>query len=44
MGKKVWMVDWIDVFIGLRFSLRPGWVLAAPITLYSIEVEMVERV
>ena len=29
MGKKVWMVDWIDVFMGLRFSLRPGWVLAA---------------
>ena len=44
MGKKVWMVDWIDVSIGLRFSLWPGWVLAAPIILYSIEVEMVERV
>ena len=44
MGKKVWMADWIDVFIGLRFSLWPGWVLAAPIYYYSIEVEMVERV
>ena len=44
--ESVWMVDWIDVFIGLRFSLWPGWVLAAPIyyILYSIEVEMVERV
>ena len=29
--ERVWMVDWIDVFIGLRFSLWPGWVLAAPI-------------
>ena len=42
--ESVWMADWIDVFIGLRFSLWPGWVLAAPIILYSIEVEMVERV
>ena len=42
--ESVWMADWIDVFIGLRFSLWPGWVLAAPIILYSIEVEMLERV
>ena len=42
--ESVWMADWIDVFIGLRFSLRPGWVMAAPIILYSIEVEMLERV
>ena len=26
--ESVWMADWIDVFIGLRFSLWPGWVLA----------------
>ena len=34
--ESVWMADWIDVFIGLRFSLWPGWVLAAPIILYYI--------
>ena len=30
------MADWIDVFIGLRFSLWPGWVLAVVI-LYIIQ-------